>query len=566
MPYPLSIADIDAEIAAIAANANYSAFVQVSNLPNQTAEGRTVKLIRIGTGSINVMIVGGVHAREWAPPDAVLEWVKNLLEAKRLSTAFTDSSFSWPSSNAEVGDAYTGAITFDRATIIDAPTVQRIINSLSIFVIPCANPDGRNFTLTGAANMDWRKNRHVLGASCGEIGVDINRNFPICFNYRSYYNAAAASSSLVSVSDTPCYPDPANPLNPPGDSQQVYQGASANSEPETQNIMSVQNGNNIRFYIDVHAFQREIYYCWGLNPNQTTDASKTFLNTTLNAVSGTGGRDVGNLASYGEFVPSASFLSSYISCANAMQQAIARNAGSNTHAQARSNYQVKQSFSLYSAPGASDDYIFSTQLSASGNNAATNSRYPIYAFTIETGEKNGAEGGFHPSALQYQKIRREIWSALAGLTGFAANWVAPAVSSPPPPTTPPPASGDSWCFVATAVYCDPDHVKVKFLRHFRDVDMKANRLSSFVIAKVNKVYNKYGPRAARYVRNKPLLRKCIQWLLLEPVIGILRLTRYVSNILLPGINYTYILLFISFLSVCGALSYCIHALLIFLYK
>jgi hypothetical protein len=551
MPYPLSVTNIEAEITAIGANPAYAGFVTVSNLPNVTIEGRTVKLIRIGTGSIHVLILGGVHAREWAPPDAVLDWVKNLLEAKRLGTAFIDPAFNWVVSNADVDDGvYTGPITFDRATIIDAPTVKRIIKKLSIFVIPCVNPDGRNFTAPTfplGPNVNWRKNRNPLGVACGEMGVDINRNFPMCWDYRTYYNSASASSSGVSVLDNPC--GGSGGMDP----DQVYHGTGAASEPETRNVISVLTNHNIRFFIDVHSHQRDIYYAWGINPNQNSDPSKTFLNTALNSSGGIGGREVGNIASYGEYIPGASFETNYILCANAMRQAIYNNAGADVHARARSKYQVKQSFALYSAPGSSDDYAFSTQLTASGNNASTNSKFPLYAFTIEVGEKFAAEGRFQPSLVQYPKIRREVWSALAALTGFAANWRASSITAPPPP-----AQSDEPCFIATVVFQNPHHHKVVFLRHFRDWDMRQNNITGFIMNKVNKVYNKYGPIAAIYAKDKPLLKSSIKWFFLEPIIFIMQTFKTICSYSPFNINYTMVLLLILISSVFYSFYYIIY--------
>src|SRR3954453_694268 len=51
-------------------------------LPHRTHEGREVCMLRIGTGSTpTVVVLGGVHAREWAPPDALLSLAERLVGA-----------------------------------------------------------------------------------------------------------------------------------------------------------------------------------------------------------------------------------------------------------------------------------------------------------------------------------------------------------------------------------------------------------------------------------------------------------------------------------------------------
>src|SRR4051812_46704755 len=50
--------------------------------PNQTVGGRRVPFVKIShpeaptTPRIGVLILGGVHAREWAPPDALVGFVR----------------------------------------------------------------------------------------------------------------------------------------------------------------------------------------------------------------------------------------------------------------------------------------------------------------------------------------------------------------------------------------------------------------------------------------------------------------------------------------------------------
>jgi hypothetical protein len=383
--------------------------------------------LQLGSGEIPVLVIGGIHAREWAPPDALLAFAQKILESFRLNAPFTDSAFTWPTSPADKYDTDTSSINFPAATIIDAPTVKRIMTRLKLFIIPCTNPTGREYTIVNRLDpvkSQWRKNRKDVGAACGEIGVDLNRNFDVGWDYQRYYDSTSAPHARVT--DNPCSAN-----------ADIYHGPAVSSEEETKNIKHVIDSFGIKFFLDVHSFSREIYYPSGLNIDQTNHPEQNYLNTSLNRdlVTNAGGRAL-STPSYGEFMPAA-ILGEHISIANSMQTAILYNAngGSNAYNRIRdrSNYPVKQSLTLYPSPGASDDYAYGTQLSLSGNNAVPNAKYPVYAFAIEIGTIE--EGGFQPSADPvtgniYRKYQREVWSATSALAIYAANWTPVAAAAP----------------------------------------------------------------------------------------------------------------------------------------
>ena len=103
MGYPRSPAAIEAQLAAIAAA--HPAICTRTILPNETHEHRKVSMVKIGKGAGPrrvVIIAGGHHAREWAPPDILLSLVDRLLKAYDTDTAlaipaFTDHNASPPS-------------------------------------------------------------------------------------------------------------------------------------------------------------------------------------------------------------------------------------------------------------------------------------------------------------------------------------------------------------------------------------------------------------------------------------------------------------------------------------
>src|SRR6266487_805113 len=141
-------------------------FTQLIPLPHMTWEGRSVNAIKIGNatglGRIGVYFLGGIHSREWGSSDILIFFIEQLAQAYRTNSGLT-----------------LGGKTFTAAQI------QSIVNNLDIFVLPQANPDGRNFSITVDAM--WRKNRRLAptgdegNPSC--VGVDINRNYDFLWNY-----------------------------------------------------------------------------------------------------------------------------------------------------------------------------------------------------------------------------------------------------------------------------------------------------------------------------------------------------------------------------------------------
>jgi murein tripeptide amidase MpaA len=110
-------------------------------------------VLRLGawaSGRDGVLILGGVHAREWFPPDALIALAADLLEAFDLGT----------------GLGYGGRS-------FAAGDVRQLMHTMNVYVYPSGNPDGRQFSQS--SDPQWRKNRRRNTGGC--IGVDINRNF-----------------------------------------------------------------------------------------------------------------------------------------------------------------------------------------------------------------------------------------------------------------------------------------------------------------------------------------------------------------------------------------------------
>jgi murein tripeptide amidase MpaA len=271
-----------------------------------------------------IVITGGIHAREWVPPDALVNLAADMLEAYSGGT----------------GLRYGGQR-------FGAPDIRSLVESLHIVLFPCVNPDGRHHSQT--AEPLWRKNRRQVRPDGDPrcVGVDLNRNFDALWNFRRHF----ASDSGVSASDDPCHP-------------QVYVGPAAASEAETRNVVWLfDRYPGTRWFIDVHSYVPAIYHNWGFDENQTVDPSMNFRNSLFDGNRGRAGD------TYREFIPG-SDLEAMAALGTTMNDAIAAASGA--------AYEIAQSFSLYPTSGTSDDYAYSRHLVQAGNKK-------ILGFTVECG-------------------------------------------------------------------------------------------------------------------------------------------------------------------------------------
>lgn len=319
MPYPSSVGKIEQKIEDLAAN--YSAICTRVESVESTYEGGTAaspgrKLahLQIGTGTGSgrprILIVSGMHAREFAPPDAVLTFVEKLLEAYTKKSPIEYKKF--------VDRRSAPHVTYKEFKI-PFDDVKRIVERTELYVLPLANPDGRAFAMSSTSRRGWRKNRRPAppGATCPPLppgippealpfisndpaGVDLNRNFDIAWDFDKYYSAASVASLRGSgefgVSDDPCTLDQTfhgPPAVPPGGPA---------SEPETRTVQGLLSTKRINFYVDVHSFAGAILFPWGIAPNQNVNNKMTFQNHALDS-GAADGRDVVGTSPYAEWLP-----------------------------------------------------------------------------------------------------------------------------------------------------------------------------------------------------------------------------------------------------------------------
>ncbi len=461
------------------------------------------------------LVSGGVHARELAPPDALVSFVEKLLAAYAARSAVVYPAWTSP----------VDSVTYSSFTI-PWPQVQAVVERLDLYVAPLVNADGRDFVLaplaSGASHAEqqlhkmWRKNRRPApagqtGDSC--IGVDLNRNCDILWDFTTAYTSALVATAPKAGVDTSQQPCDFN----------VYSGPSAESEPETQNLAGLMRTASISCYADVHAYGRDILYPWGIETDQSTDRAQSFENRAKD-----GQRDGNRASAYAEYIP-AGQLAALQAMAQRMCDFIYTKAGgADPAAAARSVYKPAESAVLYPTKvttGAFDDYCFSRWFTQA--TAGTPIR-PVMAFTIEAGgdPKLGAdhdEGGFAPDYVKhYPKIEREIHAALWGLlTAVAASSVQPP-SAPPQPSPPAPEpSLEKDCFIAGAAYRDAAHPDVLFLRDLRDRQLRSSAPGRAFAAGLIAVYSRVGPAGARWLAGRPRAASAVRRGVLRPLVAAL---------------------------------------------
>jgi Zinc carboxypeptidase len=562
MPYPSTVGQITARMNTLATT--YSTICTLVNCAHTTNEGgtggatgRTVSYLKIGTGTGNgrprILIVSGMHAREWAPPDAVLTFVEKLLEAYTKSTTIQYSDFT---------DSGTPPVLYHAFTIPFDPDVKQIIERTELYVLPLANPDGRAYTMPPTKVVGWRKNRRPAASAttCPPLpsslsaddlkwmsndpaGVDLNRNFDIAWDINDFYSA----SLFAAVAATP----PTVSLGVSTDAcntRQLFHGpptASRPSEPETQNVQELITTLKINFYMDVHSASGKILFPWGLAKNQpstSADPTHSFKNTTLNISGGGSGRDAE--ASYQEWLPAGS-EAQHQTIADLMRDAILDSTGySASAAAADPNAALARTRSLYpgvaasfvfggSVPefdtGTSMDFAFSQQISVvSGSSPPTaTASDPVFSLTFECG-RHEKWGGFQPHATKlYPKVEREVGMGLAKFMAYAAAWHAPVptpASTPstpaPGPSTPPKSGSSTWCFVATACYGSYLHPQVRFLCDLRDNEIKATEFGRRFMSYIEPPYYRFSPAIANFLTRHAVARTMVRLGLVGPGVSV----------------------------------------------
>jgi murein tripeptide amidase MpaA len=119
----------------------------------KTYEGRSIRGVKFGNGSKQVVFNGGIHAREWISPASVT-YVANFL-------------------------------------LSSDPKAIKMRDTFTFHVIPVLNLDGYEYTRK--SDRMWRKNREPnQGSRC--IGTDPNRNFDLAWSKPGASSSACADN------------------------------------------------------------------------------------------------------------------------------------------------------------------------------------------------------------------------------------------------------------------------------------------------------------------------------------------------------------------------------------
>jgi murein tripeptide amidase MpaA len=346
----LNITEVESAAANLAAT--YPSLCTQITLPHSTFEGRTPTALRLGGGAAGsrdcVVVICGVHAREWGSCEIGINFAADLLEA------YTNAS----------GLAYGG-------TSFTAGQIKALLDGLHLLVIPLVNPDGRNYSQNSVAL--WRRNRNPAnsGGQANCVGVDVNRNFDFLFDFNTAFDPTSDAS--VYTSDDPC------------NANQVYHGPSPFSEPESRNVKWLLDTNpRTRWFLDVHSYSEDILFSWGHDEDQSTDPSMNFRNAAFDGKRGNPGD------AYKEFIPKTDH--------DVAQKLAVRFRDALSGVRGKS-YTAMPSFSLYPTAGASDDYSYSRHF-------VDPSKGKIYAYTIEWGTE------FQPPWAEMALIVEDVTAGL----------------------------------------------------------------------------------------------------------------------------------------------------------
>ena len=323
------------------------------------------------------LVTAGVHGNEWVPPEAVLNFTKNLLDAFHAGTGVK-----------------AGAITTSVAE------VKAILDKIHIFVAPIVNPDGYDHSLTTLTpnpvpfhHLTGRKNRTIAAPACAvgagsHDGVNINRNCDIVWDHLVKYG----------------------PGRMPGTSDDTFhvnfRGSALLSEAEATNVRTLLD-KGIQFFIDCHMAGRLVLYPWGIETPQ--DAAKGHaIIPTMNFHNPD--HDVGGVGPVRDGVPGNAYrehidqadLKRARRIAWGMQDAILRGTGV--------VYTPQPGSKLAAVTGAVDDFAFSRHL-APGAPVGTEK---VFAFTLESGSLTAARifQPSHTAASGFPAIQKEVHCAV----------------------------------------------------------------------------------------------------------------------------------------------------------
>lgn len=503
----LTAAQIEAAMTALAAPAD--GLCTKTALPNPTvSEGMgptTYSYLKIGNGSgpgrVTVLAIAGMHARELAQPDAVISFAQKLLAAYRGPEG---TKFEIP--------AYTDGSDTYGPVRVDQKKIKAMLDRMDILLVPLANPDGRAFNQT--SDVKWRKNRapRPAGGSDATVGVDLNRNFDIGWDFDTFYSENFVNSGdLHSSRDKASVEYIGKPLPAP-------QGAVKHPdiEPEVRNLIWILDHHPVTYSVDLHAPYNRIMHPWGIEKNGK-NPTQTFRNRFHDRGGGGAERD-GNLpgndySEYFPYEPPSSLLRRHCMIVKSIRAGIFETTG-------RLYDYGGIAEKIYPATGSFTDFHFSRQFTIPGSPQ-------IHAFTAEMGPVriigDAKQDDFQPIYTDpngFPRIEREVHAVLLRLLEAALPPAPPPAL--PPPAPPPPAvdGGKKKCFFSMAA---ADLVAgaawLETLRRGRAALLAGARTRGAMLA-LDRLYRRVGNSLVPLIAGRRSARRAIAYGVVAPAAGL----------------------------------------------
>jgi hypothetical protein len=267
----------------------------------------------------------------------------------------------------------------------------------------------------------------VVAANALTVGVDLNRNFDIAWDYQIYYNAAFAATAGTPGGQLSASKDPAD-FRFIGKPQAAPNAAHPASEPEVRNLIWILDHHPVTYSIDLHSFSMLVMHPWGIEQNGNVPA-QNFRDSALD-----GTRDGTLGTAYSEYFPNTpptKLLDRHTLIVGSMRDAVRAATGRTYTVGAIAD-------TVYPATGSFTDFHFSRQFTIAGSP-------PIHAFALEFGDTADNFQPVYGDTHGFPKIEREVHAVLIKLLE-AALPAAPAAG--PGGGS---GSGKKWCFFSVAV-------------------------------------------------------------------------------------------------------------------
>lgn len=189
----------------------YADYIEVGTI-GSSVEGRDITLIKMGTGKSKLLLVGSHHAREYISSTYLMNMI----------------------------DKYLYAAVHE--TMLDDYNVKKLLQEVSVFIVPMLNPDGVNLVINGkesaqdvqaVASMAMLKDTYAEWKA-NINGVDLNRQYPCFWEVK-------ASNTFVPSSE-------------------MFKGEDSATEPEVKAMIKLCQNNNFALAASFHTKGEIIYW------------------------------------------------------------------------------------------------------------------------------------------------------------------------------------------------------------------------------------------------------------------------------------------------------------------